>query len=692
MTCKLPFWATNAWRKLLFGLGILIMGQFGTVLQAQTPYAFMPYPRVQYVDSNGSPLAGGKIFSYNAGTSTPAATYHLDTLGVISINQNPVILDSTGSAEVRLLPQYYKFVLTDSSGSQIWSVDQVADIGQILFSQAVLLNPVGGALQTIVGPLAASYFTQNTPHFTSPGVRVGILDPLTILDTPTNPPNLLSIPPAAAGQTDAIPDANSYNSTFVLSPGPPDWLASTAFVTGVSSSSILPRTNNPCDFLFLATTAGTTGVTNPVFSTLPCSTSPGTVADGTVVWTSQGAYPNTNVLDCTKTGLTCFRTAYIYFEGGGCNNTTAAMGWDTFGTNSPVPICISGSNVQKGVLALPSAATLIQEAPHSAAAATTNVTAYPAATTAGDLLEIDCVVDSSHTISGVTDGTNAYSKAKGVQNGATDLEIWYFNGTSTSMPASTNVTTTFTGTSSSVCDWKEYGGIAVSSALDQTASNTATGTSVTTGTTSGTAQSTELILSVVGSPANPSILGQIGWTQHAVTFQSTLLGLSSQGLIQQGTTAQSSTFTLGSSQAWASAIVTFKANVASTIQAQRGIVLPQYFLPQIPINSTMKWQVPRAPLGNGTGPTVDLGVALVCTPDGSTDDPAWNTTSNATPIIPSSSNNTLTTTLFSGITSTGCAAGNMLHFQIQRQRYNGADTSESYVYVTGVTLQFGISQ
>lgn len=129
---------------------------------AQTNTAFAPFPRLQFVDANGSPLSGGFVYTYQAGTSIPLATYHLDTLGNITPNQNPTILDSSGTAEVRLLPQSYKFVLQDANHVQIWAIDQVADAGQLLSTQVVLLNPPGAALQTIAGPLAFTTLSLNS--------------------------------------------------------------------------------------------------------------------------------------------------------------------------------------------------------------------------------------------------------------------------------------------------------------------------------------------------------------------------------------------------------------------------------------------------------------------------------------------------------------------------------------------------
>lgn len=676
--------------KKLVNLAILLV-LLGTASAQTIPYGWFVNPRPVFVDSNGAPLSGGKLFSYNAGTSTPAATYHLDTLGNITPNTDPIILDAAGSAEIRLAPQQYKFVLTDSNGVQLWAADRVSDIGQIAFTQSVLLNPPSAAQQTIVGPLAASWFIGDTLHMTSPGVRVDLLDPLTILDTPNNPPNLVTVPPAIAGQNYEIPDSGVANSTFVLSPGPPNWIANNAYALATVIVPNPSTQNNPCDFSFQVTTAGTSGAVAPTFSSLPCNLSPVNVNDGTVTWTNKGVYSTSNVLDCTKSGLTCLRTAYLYFEGGGCNNATAAMGWDTFGANSPVPFCFTGTNIQKGMLGLPGAATLLQESTH-AATASTNVIPYPAATTAGDLLEVECAADGTHTISGATDGTNAYSKAKGVTNGATDVEIWYFNGNSTSMGAATNLTVTFTGSSDTACNWHEYAGIVTSSALDITSSNTGSGNIVTTGTTAGTGQNTELVLAAVGSPSNPAVTGQPGYVLHAVTPSASNVTVSSEGLVQQQASIQSGKFFLSTIQNWASVLATFKINVQGNVQAQRSIVLPQYFLPNVAVNSFIKYQTPIFPVANGSNPNIALSAAIVCTADGSTDDPAFNTSVTATPVVPASSANTLATTPLLALPSTGCAPGNVMHLQIQRLRYNVADSFEGFVNVNGVSLQFGISQ
>lgn len=80
----------------------------------------------RFVDNNGNALAGGQLYTYQAGTSTPAATY-TDSTGVTP-NTNPVILNARGEANVWVSPsQAYKFVLYDSLNNLIWSVDNISD-------------------------------------------------------------------------------------------------------------------------------------------------------------------------------------------------------------------------------------------------------------------------------------------------------------------------------------------------------------------------------------------------------------------------------------------------------------------------------------------------------------------------------------------------------------------------------------
>ncbi len=75
------------------------------------------------------PLAGGQIYCYQAGSSTPLATYTTSSGNIA--NPNPVILGSTGKlpSELWLQAGYaYKFVLQDSSNVTINTYDNISGI------------------------------------------------------------------------------------------------------------------------------------------------------------------------------------------------------------------------------------------------------------------------------------------------------------------------------------------------------------------------------------------------------------------------------------------------------------------------------------------------------------------------------------------------------------------------------------
>jgi hypothetical protein len=80
----------------------------------------------QFFDNNGAPLAGGLIYTYAAGTTTPQATY-TTSAGTIA-HPNPIVLNSAGrvpGGEIWLLIASYKFVLQTSAAVLIATYDNV---------------------------------------------------------------------------------------------------------------------------------------------------------------------------------------------------------------------------------------------------------------------------------------------------------------------------------------------------------------------------------------------------------------------------------------------------------------------------------------------------------------------------------------------------------------------------------------
>lgn len=83
----------------------------------------------QFFNNDGLPLNAGKIFTYQAGSTTPLTTY-TDSSGLIA-NTNPIILGTDGRPPSTIwLSQgfFYKFVLTDSSDVTIQTYDNIYGI------------------------------------------------------------------------------------------------------------------------------------------------------------------------------------------------------------------------------------------------------------------------------------------------------------------------------------------------------------------------------------------------------------------------------------------------------------------------------------------------------------------------------------------------------------------------------------
>lgn len=88
------------------------------------PFRFVP-PAFQFlIQSAIQVLAGGKLFFYQSGTSTPQATYTDPTL--VTPNPNPVQLNASGMPEADIwMSGNYRVVLEDVNGNVQWTYDNV---------------------------------------------------------------------------------------------------------------------------------------------------------------------------------------------------------------------------------------------------------------------------------------------------------------------------------------------------------------------------------------------------------------------------------------------------------------------------------------------------------------------------------------------------------------------------------------
>lgn len=179
--------------------------------------------RATFVDSNGVPLAGGCIFTYLGGTSTPQATYTDYTGG--TPNTNPVILDSSGSAVIWLGSNTYKFIAFSfggtncATGSQQWSVDQIP-------GDAFLNGTISGA--TIVNPTITGGTDSGT------GISGAVIAASNI-----NSSAIGGTTPAAGAFTNlsAVLNAMTFSSTPVFAAGSYGYFTMT-LTNNVTSSTI----------------------------------------------------------------------------------------------------------------------------------------------------------------------------------------------------------------------------------------------------------------------------------------------------------------------------------------------------------------------------------------------------------------------------------------------------------------------
>lgn len=153
--------------------------------------SLIPTPVMQFLDADGNPLVGGKVYTYAAGTSTPLATY--TDYGGATPNANPVILNSRGEASIWFGTAAYKLELYTAATVLIWTADNVSastpvvygtgvaaalainvgTAGSILVNGGVLGTPSSGLVTNLTGTASINIngtvgaTTANTGAFTT---------------------------------------------------------------------------------------------------------------------------------------------------------------------------------------------------------------------------------------------------------------------------------------------------------------------------------------------------------------------------------------------------------------------------------------------------------------------------------------------------------------------------------------------
>lgn len=89
--------------------------------------------RYRAIGADGLPIAGAKLGTFEAGTTTPITTYTDSGLSIP--HANPVVADSGGLfPQIFLAADDYKFVLDDADDVEVWTQDNVNIAGTLTFT------------------------------------------------------------------------------------------------------------------------------------------------------------------------------------------------------------------------------------------------------------------------------------------------------------------------------------------------------------------------------------------------------------------------------------------------------------------------------------------------------------------------------------------------------------------------------
>lgn len=159
---------------------------------------------VQFFDNNGIPLAGGLVYTYTAGTTTPQAAY-TTSAGSIA-HANPIVLDSAGrvpsSGEIWLTDAVaYKFVLKTATSTTIGTYDNVTGN-----SSGVYAAFAASSGSSLVG------YTQGGTGAVATTVQARLRQYVSVIDFGADPTG-------AADATTAFTNAQTASKNVYIPPG-----------------------------------------------------------------------------------------------------------------------------------------------------------------------------------------------------------------------------------------------------------------------------------------------------------------------------------------------------------------------------------------------------------------------------------------------------------------------------------------
>jgi hypothetical protein len=183
--------------KIMRKLSVLIAALlflFTGVFTPAYPAQLFNYPKFSALAVTGQPMAGGKLYTYEQGTTTPKAAYK--DRAMITAHANPIVLDSNGE-ETIYLNGFYKVVLKNSAGVTKWTMDKVEGINSFYFPayEVDAVTTYGSGTSYTSTTISTALTAIGTVNRTVLVLRPGSW---TLLSNLTIPPNIvLKIAPGA---------------------------------------------------------------------------------------------------------------------------------------------------------------------------------------------------------------------------------------------------------------------------------------------------------------------------------------------------------------------------------------------------------------------------------------------------------------------------------------------------------------
>jgi len=280
----------------------------------------------QFFDNNGVPLAGGLIYTYAAGTTTPQATF-TTSAGSIS-HTNPIVLDSAGRVNEIWLTSgvTYKFIIRDSAGVLIGTFDNIVGVNDPTASNVALV-----AFQTLLAGSTGSSlvgFTQPTSNTT-----------LTVQTKLRQYVNISDFGAVGNGVADDTAAMTTFFNSAINNPGVPHRLNKATYCI----SSVMP-TINVSNVIIEGEGADIHDV--------------GSLITGTVIkWIASGSTVGPMIKISAISGVSNQRVSDVKFTGIGlnCNNGTIDYGLEIISVrDSQIDVSIVNAGfagMQTGVVA-----------------------------------------------------------------------------------------------------------------------------------------------------------------------------------------------------------------------------------------------------------------------------------------------------------------------------------------------------